>query len=220
MRVKINRTCSQCGGSGEYYSESMARDHTIKKGIECPACKGTGGIVTIRGYTSVKDMIDYIPLDKCINGYIYELRSRNLLAGVYSEVKQGFIGLRTKFSFKFLEVEYHWDIEMPHGTVKPIRRLEKLPDDIDIHEHKRDIKIATELYAERGKDWIPVIRRDVSDNNKHGSRMGFEDRWADTGERLPDNEYPRLLANEKLYGYMEKLEEKYNLGHKETENSN
>ena len=40
----IKRICPQCGGSGKYYSEGMARDHTITEPLKCSMCNGDGKV--------------------------------------------------------------------------------------------------------------------------------------------------------------------------------
>jgi hypothetical protein len=58
------------------------------------------------------------------------LISRNLDAGVYDAVQRGFIGIRTKFGSRFLDIEYHYDDDAERGTAHPIVVLEKIPDHI------------------------------------------------------------------------------------------
>jgi hypothetical protein len=53
-------------------------------------------------------------INECIKRRVYKLRSRNLSYGVWNG-KDGFIGIRTKFGDKFLDIEFHWDVG--HGTV-------------------------------------------------------------------------------------------------------
>ena len=73
----------------------------------------------------------WIPMDECVHGGLYRLASRNLCIGVYTNEQSGFIGVRTKFTDKFLFVEHHWDSGPPCGTAKPIEMLEMCPyDDI------------------------------------------------------------------------------------------
>ena len=52
----------------------------------------------------------------CIPRRLYKLRCRNLTLGVY-DGKEGFIGIRIKFSSRYLFTEYHWDQGPPIGTV-------------------------------------------------------------------------------------------------------
>lgn len=76
---------------------------------------------------------NYIRLDQCKNGYLYNIDSRNLELGVY-DGNQGFIGIRTKFGNRYLSTEYHYDQGAPHGTVFPLEELERIPLGIQISE--------------------------------------------------------------------------------------
>lgn len=75
-----------------------------------------------------------IPKDKCKHGYVYEIRSRNLIAGVYNEKDGSFTGIREKVGQPFLFPEFHHDNGPPYGTVQPIREIEKCPI-VDIRSH-------------------------------------------------------------------------------------
>jgi len=75
-----------------------------------------------------------ISLEKCKNGYIYELKSRNLISGVFNESTKGFIGIRTIFDSAYLFTEYHYETGEPFGTAMPMREIGKIPDDIEIKE--------------------------------------------------------------------------------------
>ena len=77
---------------------------------------------------------DKIPLEQCVRGRVYEIRSRNLAVGVY-DGKCGFIGIRTKFGSRYLFTEYHWDQGSPHGTVSRQRDLGySVPDGVEPSE--------------------------------------------------------------------------------------
>ena len=68
-----------------------------------------------------------IPLSECRNGWVYELSSRNLTFGVFVQATNGFIGIRQKFSNRYLATEYHWDTGEPFGTACPKEELEPAP---------------------------------------------------------------------------------------------
>ena len=76
---------------------------------------------------------NYIPLDKCQKGHIYRINSRNLGIGVF-DGKGGFIGIRQKFSDRYLFTEMHWDTSADYGTVKPLEEIGILPDSIPVTE--------------------------------------------------------------------------------------
>ena len=69
----------------------------------------------------------FIPLDQCEHGQLYHIRARNFRLGIFNEPKQEFIGVRSKLGSRYLFGEYHWDKGAPHGTVKPIAKLEQAP---------------------------------------------------------------------------------------------
>ena len=154
-------------------------------------------------------MKDYIPLDKCKKGYLYKIHSRNLSLGVYNG-EQGFIGIREKFGYFYLFIEFHWDQGPPYGTVKPIEELLALPADIPLEEYEKH---------DFGYDWAddpitlekrPVIRRDLKKGEEsHGRRHEFVDEWADTKERLPDNVYPYFRDNKALFSWLRKVQKEY-----------
>ena len=83
-------------------------------------------------------MIEYIPLDQCVDRAVYRIRSNNLGVGVFSEKTKGFIGIRTKFGNKYLFTEYHYDTGAPFGTVCPVEQLGVLPDNIENRELAAD----------------------------------------------------------------------------------
>lgn len=68
-----------------------------------------------------------IPLDKCEQGWLYKLNSRNLRFGVFVEAGNGFVGTRRKFDDVYPFTEYHHEIGAPHGTAWPVRKLERCP---------------------------------------------------------------------------------------------
>jgi len=64
-----------------------------------------------------------IPLVDCKNTGFYRLDSRNLSFGVFVKEYNGFVGIRSKFGLRFLDVEYHWDTGEPHGTAMPLELI-------------------------------------------------------------------------------------------------
>lgn len=147
---------------------------------------------------------DYIKLSDCKKGYLYKIHSRNLDYGIY-DGNNGFIGIREKFNNKYLFTEYHYDQGPPFGTVKPFEEICELPDDILPEEI---------LKNEFGDNWAenpetkeiePVIRRNLKEGEKqHGSRQGFVDEWGKNKQRLPNEIYPHLRENNKLFKWLEK----------------
>ena len=74
---------------------------------------------------------DYIPMDKCKDGWLYSIAARNATLGIYREKELGFETRRVKFCDVFSFVEYHWDVGTvkpeleQYGTAKPIQEIEK-----------------------------------------------------------------------------------------------
>lgn len=75
-----------------------------------------------------------IPKVDCKHGYVYRIKSRNLIVGVYNSETGGFVGIREKFGSEYLFPEFHHDNGPPYGTVAPIREIEKCPVE-DIRDH-------------------------------------------------------------------------------------
>jgi hypothetical protein len=59
-----------------------------------------------------------IKLEQLQRGRVYRLQSRNLECGVWNG-KDGFVGIRTKFGGRFLDMEIHWDLSETFGTYLP-----------------------------------------------------------------------------------------------------
>mgnify|MGYP003619625960 CR=1 FL=1 len=83
--------------------------------------------------------LNYIPLDDCQSGGVYEIYSRNLTVGVFDIKTNGFIGIREKFGSEFLFTELHRDLGPPHGTVAPKKLLTQLPSNIEIEEYNETV---------------------------------------------------------------------------------
>ena len=151
----------------------------------------------------------YIKKENCKHRYLYRIHSRNLYYGVFNEEDAGFIGIREKFNNKYLFKEMHYDNGPPFGTVKPEKEIEKIPDNIILNEHKVDKKTGSDNWVKKDGEWKLVIRRDRGIGEPlHGGRKGFVDEWVDTGERLPDDLFPVLRINKKLFNYLEPFDTK------------
>lgn len=83
----------------------------------------------------MRDIQQYLKIQECKHGYLYELHSRNLTYGVYNSENSGFIGIRTKFKSRYLFTEYHWDTGSPFGTVKPSKEIEPCQQKIIIADN-------------------------------------------------------------------------------------
>lgn len=118
-----------------------------------------------------------IPLADCKHGYLYKIRSRNLLFGVFNEKSKGFIGIREKFGHEYLFTEYHHDTGPPFGTVSPISKMEKVPDDIEIKEslgsftNDTNQEVAFDKpVSEGGKGWYFVGTGEDANGVRSGCR--------------------------------------------------
>lgn len=71
----------------------------------------------------------WISVTECQPRQLYRVAARNFRFGVFKPdcstdgFSAGFIGIRSKFSRRFLDVEYHWDQGPPYGTAKPVEDL-------------------------------------------------------------------------------------------------
>lgn len=67
---------------------------------------------------------EYLALDECVDGELYEVVARNFRVGRFRVATQAFVGLREKFGEFTLDTEEHYALGLTHGTVKPLRRIE------------------------------------------------------------------------------------------------
>jgi hypothetical protein len=79
-----------------------------------------------------------IKLEQLQRGRVYRLQSRNLESGVWNG-KDGFVGIRTKFGQRFLDMEIHWDLSETFGTAQALEALGTIPESTSL-----DISLGTE----------------------------------------------------------------------------
>jgi hypothetical protein len=72
----------------------------------------------------------WIPIDQCEDGYLYIIDARNSSIGVYIEREKGFVINRFRWGLNSLFVENHWDTGEPYGTVRPLEKIEQVPEDL------------------------------------------------------------------------------------------
>ncbi len=81
--------------------------------------------------------MEYLQIEQLEVAGIYEIRSRNLVVGVY-DGEEGFIGVREKMGAEYLFTEYlnreSGGTKVPIDTVRPIRLLGNVPQDMPIRE--------------------------------------------------------------------------------------
>ena len=70
---------------------------------------------------------NYIPLERCKDGYLYIIDARNARIGIFTEKEKAFTIGRHKFNDYFLFDEYHYDTGAPFGTVFPLEEIGLAP---------------------------------------------------------------------------------------------
>ena len=101
-----------------------------------------------------------IKLGELQRGTVYRLQSRNLACGVWN-AKDGFIGIRTKFGGRFLDMEIHWDLSETIGTAQALEALGTIPESISL-----DISLGTECGNCHGP--LKYIRRHAEQEGANG----------------------------------------------------
>jgi hypothetical protein len=130
-----------------------------------------------------------IPLDDCIERHVYKLRSRNLQYGVFNG-RTGFIGIREKFGYKYLDTEYHWETGAPFGTATPLEDIGTLP---------QEIKLVPNMPSRCSLH----DRETLFERNPNG--MGGQWTHIDDGSFMEDNDYSLYIQNDALYHYLETI---------------
>jgi len=74
-----------------------------------------------------------IPLDQCQDRHLYRVDARTLSpAAVFCQKNSSFFGIRTKFGYRFIDEEYHWECPA-YATVRPLEDLgETAPDGVKL----------------------------------------------------------------------------------------
>lgn len=135
---------------------------------------------------------EYIKLPECKARGVYKISSRNLSYGIY-DGKSGFIGIRTKFSDRYLFTEYHWDNDR-FPTVQPLEYLGiDLPDNIPITPGLQPVDDKTGRPVEFDK---PI---------KEGGRGWY---FKDTNQASEDI-WPVHVQNKDMFNFLEEIEKKY-----------
>jgi len=73
-----------------------------------------------------------IKLEQLQRGRVYRLRSRNLECGVWNG-KNSFIGIRTKFGLRFLDMEIHWGLSKTFGTALALETMGTILESISLN---------------------------------------------------------------------------------------
>ncbi|HEY1676378.1 MAG TPA: hypothetical protein VGG04_01605 [Candidatus Sulfotelmatobacter sp.] len=108
-----------------------------------------------------------IKLEQLQPGKVYRLQSRNLECGVWNG-KDGFVGIRTTFGRRFLDMEIHWDLSETFGTAQALEPLGAIPESISL-----DISLGTEC----GKCHKPVnyVKRPAEQEGASGEWLHDDD---------------------------------------------
>lgn len=155
--------------------------------------------------------MDYIPLEECLHGHTYAIRSRNLTFGVFDASVEGFVGVRTKFGSRYLFTEYHYDTGAPFGTARPLVVVEPCPV-ADLREY---LGSRCSLHGE----WVE--RRSGQSEYRVG-RFGdvkFTDYHSESGSKVEDGldevlvdgadvDRVHLVSNAVLFDYLDAVPER------------
>lgn len=109
--------------------------------FKCPYCMGKVTISMKWGY----DNKNYLPIEKCEEGYLYLIIARNSYLGIFKKENIFFIS-RQKSITNFVDIEYHWDIGEPFGTAYPYFKLLKTPEFRDNNEKLKWLNKMEEIY--------------------------------------------------------------------------
>ena len=148
-------------------------------------------------------MIDrpFIPMAECVDHAVYRVRTRNLDPFcVYDARKRGFVGIRTKFTERFLDVEYHHEASSRHGTARPSERVDAvvpvgLPLDEYLGTWCRTCHEPVEWSGQKKPDGsivapAPWVHVGVAD---HGEDHGA---------------LPQVIENEALFNWLDSIQPK------------
>jgi hypothetical protein len=70
-----------------------------------------------------------------VDRWVYEIRARNLLVGVWNAQASGFIGIREKLGSLFLFTEYWSDPDSPVSTARAVELLGQVPEGVQLREY-------------------------------------------------------------------------------------
>ena len=103
-----------------------------------------------------------IKLEQLQRGRVYRLQSRDLESGVWNG-KDGFIGIRTKFGRRFLDMEIHWGLSKTFGTAQALESLGTISESISL-----DISLGTECGN---------CHKPVNYVKRHAEQKGASGEW-------------------------------------------
>jgi len=77
--------------------------------------------------------MDMLKMDALEEGGIYRITARNFFVGAWNGTN-GFIGIRQKFSDRYLFTEYHHDYSPHVGTARPWEKVGQVPEGVELIE--------------------------------------------------------------------------------------
>jgi hypothetical protein len=116
-----------------------------------------------------------IKLEQLQRGRVYRLQSRNLECGVWNG-KDGFIGIRTKFGQRFLDMEIHWGLGKTFGTAQALETLGTIPESISLN-----ISLGTECWN---------CHKPVNYVKHHAEQKGASGEWLHDDDGSPNCSVP------------------------------
>lgn len=139
-------------------------------------------------------MIDIGELER---GGVYEIKSRNLIVGVY-DGDEGFIGIREKFGDEFLFTEYlareSGGTKQPFDTVRPVKLIWRLNERVEL-----------KCYLGSACDTCGKAAWFVQDPQIQGGQTrGW---WECEGRcHVDGSTQPRAVQNDRLFKILSELE--------------
>jgi len=110
---------------------------------------------------------NWIPIDKCEDGRLYQICARNASYGIYRASEKGFEISRFKFGDNYTFTEYHWDTGAPYGTVKPMKKLEEAPE---LKTEAEKLEYLNKKAEEYGPvDWVKILEEENECSNDSSS---------------------------------------------------
>ena len=143
-----------------------------------------------------------IKLEQLQRGRVYRLQSRNLECGVWNG-KNAFIGIRTKFGLRFLDMEIHWGLSKTFGTAQALETMGTIPESISLnislgtecgncHKSLNYVKHHAELKEASG-EWLH------DDDGSPNCTVPFQNNKA-------RNASPVVIPNDALFADLQKYE--------------
>jgi len=138
------------------------------------------------------------PIKDCVRGRVYRLRCRRLSIGVF-DGEDGFIGIRSKFDYRYLFTEHHWEV----GDFGTVAGAEDLGIDVPA-----DIPLATQLGTVDRATGRQLDHDDDIENPNVEGLMGWW-RFSDTREIAPTIAAgldPIIVDNKALFEFLEQTQ--------------